>query len=181
MADGESRPTEAPLENRSDEASEPQASAGLQQSETPPKTESQRAPVAGAHGAAAAPEAPVRGVTVPRWIQLVALPLLVLALWAVAVAAGPVLLIFAVAGVLALILNPVVRSIQRARVPRGLAVGLVYVLRRSRRVRMTWPCLALSRLLRTFASDAWSRDPGHSVACSTAWCPGFPGSGCAAS
>jgi hypothetical protein len=66
-------------------------------------------------------------VVVPRWIQLVALPLLVLGLWAVARAAGPVLLIFAVAGVLALILDPVVRVIQRARVPRGAAVAIVYV------------------------------------------------------
>jgi predicted PurR-regulated permease PerM len=65
-------------------------------------------------------------VMVPRWIQLVALPLLVLGLWAVARAAGPVLLIFAVAGVLALILDPVVRLIQRARVPRGAAVAIVY-------------------------------------------------------
>ena len=66
-------------------------------------------------------------VVVPRWIQLVSLPLLVLGLWAVAMAAGPVLLIFAVAGVLALILDPLVRAIQRGRLPRGLAVGLVYV------------------------------------------------------
>src|SRR3712207_4259166 len=77
------------------------------------------------------PEAPAATapakVVVPRWIQLVALPLLVLGLWAVATAAGPVLLIFAVAAVLALILDPVVRYIQRARLPRGLAVGVVYV------------------------------------------------------
>jgi predicted PurR-regulated permease PerM len=64
---------------------------------------------------------------VPRWIQLVALPLLVLGLWAVGRAAGPVLLIFAVAAILALILDPVVRVIQRARVPRGVAVAIVYV------------------------------------------------------
>ncbi|MBA2446703.1 MAG: AI-2E family transporter [Chloroflexi bacterium] len=63
----------------------------------------------------------------PRWIQLIAVPLLVLGLWAAALAAGPVLLLFAIAGVLALILDPVVRLIQRAHVPRGLAVGLVYV------------------------------------------------------
>jgi predicted PurR-regulated permease PerM len=66
-------------------------------------------------------------LVVPRWIQLVALPLLVLALWGVALAAGPVLLIFTVAGVLALILDPMVRAIQRARVPRGLAVAIVYL------------------------------------------------------
>jgi predicted PurR-regulated permease PerM len=66
-------------------------------------------------------------VLVPHWIQLVALPLLVLGLWAVVRAAGSVLLIFAIAGVLALILDPVVRVIQRARMPRGLAVAIVYV------------------------------------------------------
>ncbi len=64
---------------------------------------------------------------VPRWIQLVALPLLVVGIWTVAIAAGPVLLLFVVAGVLALILNPVVQLMQRARVPRGIAVAIVYV------------------------------------------------------
>jgi predicted PurR-regulated permease PerM len=127
MAEGESRPTKAPPLSGSDEASEPRASPGLQPGETLPKTESQRASVTSAHGAPVAGEAAARSVMVPRWIQLVALPLLVLAVWMLAVAAGPVLLIFAVAGVLALILNPVVRWIQRARVPRGLAVALVYV------------------------------------------------------
>jgi len=64
---------------------------------------------------------------VPRWIQLVALPLLVVGIWTVAIAAGPVLLLFIVAGVLALILNPIVHLMQRARVPRGIAVAIVYV------------------------------------------------------
>ncbi len=64
---------------------------------------------------------------VPRWIQLVAVPLLVLGLWAAALAAGPVLLLFAIAGILALILDPVVRLIQRAHAPRGLAVAVVYL------------------------------------------------------
>jgi predicted PurR-regulated permease PerM len=63
-------------------------------------------------------------VMVPRWIQLVALPLLVLGCGR-SHAAGPVLLIFAVAGVVALILDPIVRLIQRARVPRGLAGAIV--------------------------------------------------------
>jgi predicted PurR-regulated permease PerM len=127
MADGESRPTEASPVRGSEEVTEPHASPGPRRSEALPKTESQPAPATDARGAPAAREAAVARVMVPRWIQLVALPLLVLAVWMVAVAAGPVLLIFAVAGVLALILNPVVRSIQRARVPRGLAVALVYV------------------------------------------------------
>jgi predicted PurR-regulated permease PerM len=75
---------------------------------------------------ATGPASPAK-LMVPRWIQLIAVPLLVLGLWAAALAAGPVLLLFAIAGVLALILDPVVGLIQRAYVPRGLAVALVYV------------------------------------------------------
>jgi len=66
-------------------------------------------------------------VIVPRWIQLVTLPLFLLGLWAAARAAGPVLLLFIVAAVIALVLNPLVRQIQRARLPRGLAIAVVYV------------------------------------------------------
>ena len=67
-------------------------------------------------------------VVVPRWIQLVALPLAFLVLWAMARAAGQVLLLFIVAGVLALILNPLVSGLQRrARLPRGVAVAGVYL------------------------------------------------------
>jgi predicted PurR-regulated permease PerM len=66
-------------------------------------------------------------VVVPRWVQLVALPLTVLAAWALAKAAGKVLLLFIVAGLIALILNPAVSFVQRGRMPRGLAVLLVYV------------------------------------------------------
>ncbi len=72
------------------------------------------------------PERPPR-VVVPRWIQLVALPLAVLALWALAKAAGKVLLVFIIAGLIALILNPVVAFVQRSRLPRGLAVLAVYL------------------------------------------------------
>jgi predicted PurR-regulated permease PerM len=64
---------------------------------------------------------------VPRWVQLVLLPLALLALWALAKAAGKVLLIFVIAAVIALILNPVVAFVQRPRVPRGLAVLVVYL------------------------------------------------------
>lgn len=66
-------------------------------------------------------------VVVPRWVQLVALPLAVLAAWALAKAAGKVLLLFIVAGLIALILNPAVALVQRGRMPRGLAVLVVYV------------------------------------------------------
>jgi predicted PurR-regulated permease PerM len=64
---------------------------------------------------------------VPRWVQLVLLPLALIALWAVAKAAGKVLVIFIVAALIALILNPAVSFLQRARLPRGLAVLAVYL------------------------------------------------------
>lgn len=75
------------------------------------------------------PELPTRPekVVVPRWIQLVALPLLVVALYLIAKTAGIVLLAFTVAGVIALILNPIVAFLQTRRVPRGLAILLVYL------------------------------------------------------
>jgi len=64
---------------------------------------------------------------VPRWVQLVLLPIALLGLWALARAAGKVLLIFIVAAVIALILNPAVAFLQRSRLPRGLAVLAVYL------------------------------------------------------
>jgi predicted PurR-regulated permease PerM len=72
------------------------------------------------------PPGPPR-VVVPRWVQLVALPLALLATYALAKAAGKVVLIFIVAGVIALILNPAVAFLQRSRLPRGLAVLAVYL------------------------------------------------------
>ena len=66
-------------------------------------------------------------LVVPRWVQLVTLPILLLGVWALARAAGVVLLVFIVAAVIALILNPMVAVVQRARVPRGLAVATVYL------------------------------------------------------
>jgi predicted PurR-regulated permease PerM len=72
------------------------------------------------------PAEPARAV-VPRWVQLVLLPLALLVLYALAKAAGKVLLIFVVAGVIALILNPAVAFVQRRRLPRGLAVLAVYL------------------------------------------------------
>jgi predicted PurR-regulated permease PerM len=72
------------------------------------------------------PRVPLRAV-VPRWVQLVLLPVAILALWALAKAAGKVVLLFIIAGLIALILNPAVAFVQRPRVPRGVAVLAVYV------------------------------------------------------
>jgi predicted PurR-regulated permease PerM len=73
------------------------------------------------------PPVAAKPVVVPRWVQLVMLPISVLALWVVARAAGPVLLIFIAAGIVALILNPLVTFFQRALRYRGLAVATVYI------------------------------------------------------
>ena len=73
------------------------------------------------------PSRRVEPVVVPRWIQLVALPLALLALYAVAKAAGVVLLLFVIAAVIALILTPLVTGLQRVRFPRALAIVSVYL------------------------------------------------------
>jgi predicted PurR-regulated permease PerM len=90
----------------------------------PPRTEELELAPAPGEPHAAEPQR----VVVPRWVQLVMLPLSVLALYVVARAAGKVLVIFIVAGLIALILNPVVAFLQRrARLRRGLAVLAVYL------------------------------------------------------
>ena len=66
-------------------------------------------------------------VVIPRWVQLVLLPLGLLGLWALARAAGTVFLILVVASVVALILNPLVRMLERIKIPRGLAIAAVYL------------------------------------------------------
>jgi predicted PurR-regulated permease PerM len=96
---------------------------GASPSEAAPPREEERKLVDGAEPPAVEPPR----VVVPRWIQLVLLPLALLAAWALAKAAGKVLLIFVVAGVIALILNPAVAFLQRSRFPRGLAVLAVYL------------------------------------------------------
>ena len=65
-------------------------------------------------------------LVVPRWIQIVVLPLALLAVWALARAAGSVLIILIVAGVVALILAPTVRLLEHV-LPRGLAILIVYL------------------------------------------------------
>ena len=66
-------------------------------------------------------------MVVPRWVQLVLLPLALLGVWALARAAGPVLLILLAAGTVALILNPLVKMLERRHLPRGLAIPVVYL------------------------------------------------------
>lgn len=101
-------------------------------SDEPANTSEPDGPPPGEAGEAAEPRevAPVRPakVVVPRWVQLGSLPVALLAVWALARAAGIVLLVFVVAAVIALMLNPLVKLVhRRVRLPRGLAVAGVYV------------------------------------------------------
>ncbi len=66
-------------------------------------------------------------ITVPRWIQLVGLPVGLLLIWMLAGLLGHVLFLFLTASVIAFLLNPLVRDLKRMRLPRGLAVALVFL------------------------------------------------------
>lgn len=66
-------------------------------------------------------------IEIPRWVQLVGLPLLLVLAWVVAGAVRHAVFLFLVALLIALLLNPLVRGLGRVWIPRGLAVALVYL------------------------------------------------------
>jgi predicted PurR-regulated permease PerM len=74
------------------------------------------------------PPAPpaVQPVVIRRWVQLVLLPLALLAVWELAKAAGTIFLVLVIACLVALILAPPVRILERV-MPRGLAILTVYL------------------------------------------------------
>ena len=84
---------------------------------------------------AAMPEMPTGGgapglpprIEIPRWIQLVGLPLVLLFVWAVVGAVRHAVFVFLVAALVALLLNPIVRAFERFRIPRGFSVAIVYL------------------------------------------------------
>jgi predicted PurR-regulated permease PerM len=71
--------------------------------------------------------APAPRLEIPRWVQLVGLPLLLILGWVVAGAVRHAVFIFLVALLIALLLNPLVRGLGRVWIPRGLAVAIVYL------------------------------------------------------
>jgi predicted PurR-regulated permease PerM len=75
----------------------------------------------------AGPPAEAARIQIPRWIQLVGLPLLLLLAWVVAGAVRHVVFLFLVAALIAFLLNPLVRGLTRLRIPRGFGVALVYL------------------------------------------------------
>ncbi len=71
-------------------------------------------------------------IQIPRWIQLVGLPVLLILAWVVAGRVFHVVFLFLVASLVALLFNPIVRAISslqlgRFRIPRGLSVAMVYL------------------------------------------------------
>jgi predicted PurR-regulated permease PerM len=74
----------------------------------------------------AAPRGP--GIQIPRWVQLAGLPVLLVLGYFLASALGHVLFLFLTGAVIAFLLNPLVRDVQRLRLRRGLAVAIVYLL-----------------------------------------------------
>ena len=67
-------------------------------------------------------------IQIPRWIQLVGLPVLLVVGYFLASTLGHALFLFLTAAVIAFLLNPLVRDLQKLKLRRGLAVAIVYLL-----------------------------------------------------
>jgi putative heme transporter len=67
-------------------------------------------------------------IQIPRWIQLVVLPVLLVLAFLLAAELGHVLFLFLAASVIAFTLNPLVRDLTRLKVPRGPSVFIVYTI-----------------------------------------------------
>jgi len=66
-------------------------------------------------------------IQIPRWIQLVGLPVLALIAILLAGKVFHAVFLFVVAGLIALLLDPLVRALERLRIPRGFSIAFVYL------------------------------------------------------
>lgn len=66
-------------------------------------------------------------IQLPRWIQLIGLPIIIFLAWSLASQVTTAIFIFLSAAVIALILNPLVRWLEYIRVPRFIGVFIVYI------------------------------------------------------
>jgi len=78
-------------------------------------------------GHVSAPPGPPPRILIPRWIQLVGLPVAIFFGWVFGHAAGHTLFLFLIALMVALLLDPIVRGLGILRIRRGLSVALVYL------------------------------------------------------
>src|SRR5665647_3175122 len=73
------------------------------------------------------PECTPGRIYVRRWVQLAVLPVLLIVAWFTLGAIAQVIFIFLVAGLVALVLNPLVHALERVHVNRYVGVFVVYV------------------------------------------------------
>src|SRR5450759_3876494 len=73
------------------------------------------------------PECTPGRIYVPRWVQLAVLPVLLIVAWFTLGAIAQVIFIFLVAGLVALVLDPLVHALERVHVNRYVGVFVVYV------------------------------------------------------
>ena len=66
-------------------------------------------------------------ITIPRWVQLILIPLAVLAVFYLVRTLSTAVFVFLMASLLSLLLNPLVQSLCALRIPRILAVPIVYL------------------------------------------------------
>jgi predicted PurR-regulated permease PerM len=66
-------------------------------------------------------------IQIPRWIQLVGLPILALLVWFLASQIVHAIFLFLVAALVALLLDPLVRALGRLWIPRGFSIAIVYL------------------------------------------------------
>jgi predicted PurR-regulated permease PerM len=66
-------------------------------------------------------------IEIPRWVQLGTLPVILLIAWFTIGLVGEAVFVFLTAMLIALVLNPIVRALQRLRIPRPVGVFLVYL------------------------------------------------------
>ena len=66
-------------------------------------------------------------IQIPRWIQLVGLPILALIALLIVGKVVHAVFLFIVAALIALLLDPLVRALGKLRIPRGLSIAIVYL------------------------------------------------------
>jgi predicted PurR-regulated permease PerM len=66
-------------------------------------------------------------IQIPRWIQLVGLPILALIALLIVGKVFHAVFLFVVAGLVALLLDPLVRALERLKIPRGFSIAIVYL------------------------------------------------------
>lgn len=66
-------------------------------------------------------------IKIPKWAQMIGLPVIIILVWLTASMFAQAIFIFAAAGVIALILDPLVRRLEWLKIPRYIGVFLVYL------------------------------------------------------